>query len=208
MIRIGDKYNRLVVIGEGEPYVSKSGKSREKTYKCVCDCGAVKTVRGSYLKGGRVKSCGCLVREMSSQVHMKHGGKGTRLYGIWKSMRERCKTTTSSNYERYGARGVEVCCEWDDFALFREWSLANGYKDGLTIDRIDVNGNYEPSNCRWATYQEQANNMRSNRWIERRGERSTMAQFCRDHHLKYKYFSSLLCKGYTVEEAMEKAAFE
>lgn len=97
----------------------------------------------------------------------KHGGKGTKLYEVWYSMRRRCNCQNSNAYKYYGGRGISVCKEWaNDFSKFREWAIANGYREGLSIDRIDVNGNYEPQNCRWTTAKEQANNQRNTLRIE------------------------------------------
>lgn len=208
MVQIGDKYNMFTVLGPGEMYVSKSGKTSEKTWRCRCECGTVKNVRQGYLTRGVVKSCGCLHRYMlENGLHRQvHGDRGKRLYGIWKGMRERCFTRTSKNYQRYGGRGITVCGEWNDYSAFKEWALANGYREDLTIDRINVNGNYEPENCRWVTYQEQANNTRSNHIIHADGREYTMADYCRAKGLNYKRFSGYLHKGLTVSEATRRAS--
>lgn len=207
MINIGDKYNRLTVLGFGEPYVYPNGKGKERTYICLCECGNIKTVRAGHLKRGAVKSCGCLVRYMRENglVHRKHGGAGSRLYIIWKGMRQRCHTTTATNYSRYGGRGITICEEWDNFGVFAEWALLNGYSDTLTLDRIDPNGNYTPNNCRWVTYREQANNMRSNHMIQDGEQCITMAEYCRKYSLKYKHFWSLIKQGISVDEAARRS---
>ena len=132
----------------------------------------------------------------------KHGGKGTRLYGIWKSIRERCNTKTCRIYKNYGGRGISICKEWDDFKVFREWSLLNGYNDELTIDRIDVNGNYEPSNCRWATYKQQANNKRTNHNITYKGETKTLTEWADYTGIKVGTIWMRLKKGWSVDRAL------
>lgn len=114
---------------------------------CVCDCGKTKQVMPSNLRNGSTKSCGC--------IKIKHGDTGTKLYGIWIGMRRRCRDITERFYNRYGGRGITICNEWEqDYNTFKEWALDAGYKEGLSIDRIDNDGNYEPSNCRWITVAE------------------------------------------------------
>lgn len=131
----------------------------------------------------------------------KHGGKGQRLYVIWKTMRQRCNNPKNQKYKNYGGRGISICDEWNDYASFREWAYENGYGRDLTIDRYDVNGDYTPDNCRWATLKEQANNKTNTHWIEDDGVEISMAEFCRRHDLNYKRFSALLQEGKSCEEA-------
>lgn len=126
---------------------------------CACACGEVKAIRGADLKRGFVQSCGCWRKEMPA-TRSTHGGTNTRLYRIWQAMRDRTGNPRASRYSYYGGRGIAVCAEWQEFEPFQQWSLANGYADNLSIDRIDVDGNYEPSNCRWATQLQQVRNRR------------------------------------------------
>ncbi len=125
---------------------------------CVCNCGTIKSVNGYNLRSGRSKSCGCLVVELmrKNKPSVKHGLKkaNPRLYGIWQGMLNRCRRKKDICYMAYGGRGISVCEEWHQFPPFYEWAMANGYTDDLTIDRINVDGNYEPSNCQWITMEE------------------------------------------------------
>lgn len=131
-----------------------------------------------------------------------HGKTGTRLYHIWKTMRQRCNNPNNKKYKNYGNRGIVICEEWNDFSKFYEWAMSNGYSDNLMIDRINVNGNYEPANCRWTTPQTQSNNRTNNRIICFNNEILTMADFCRKYNLNYRNFAQRLSRGATVEEAM------
>lgn len=151
----GQKFGRLLVIKQTH-IDNRSGTF----WICKCDCGNVVTVRRDALTSGGTQSCGCLNIEISSSHKKSH----TRLYSIFAGMKGRCYNPNNTNYKHYGQRGICICKEWlNNFTAFYEWSVNNGYSDDLSIDRIDVNGNYEPSNCRWADAVTQANNKRNSR---------------------------------------------
>ena len=157
------KFGRLTVVGLAgvKEYIDKNGRiSRTVKWKCKCDCGNETTASSSMLKSGRTKSCGCLRSDFIANYNKKHGDSKTRLYRIWKGMIARCKYPSTRSYQWYGAKGVSVCKEWEDYTTFKDWALTNGYDDSLSIDRIDPYGNYEPHNCKWATRTEQRNNIR------------------------------------------------
>jgi hypothetical protein len=145
----GKKFSRLTVI---KRYYSET--SKKVKWECICDCGNKVVVDGNHLRDGGTQSCGCLQSERRMESHTTHGLTGNRIYSIHCNMKKRCYNENSINYERYGARGITICNEWHDVNNFVEWAENNGYKDGLQIDRIDGNGNYEPNNCRWVTPQE------------------------------------------------------
>lgn len=139
--------------------------------------GNFKIIRKTDLITGKIKSCGCMYRISNKGRNVRHNMRNTRIYNIYQSMKNRCYTKSNKEYRNYGGRGITVCNEWlEDFIIFYNWAMANGYKSNLTIDRIDVNGNYEPSNCRWSTYKEQNNNRRDNRLITYKGKEYTVAE--------------------------------
>lgn len=125
----------------------------------------------------------------------------TKLYGVWNSMRNRCNRSTDRGYRNYGGRGIKVCEEWNVFSVFQKWSYESGYKEGLSIDRIDNNGNYEPSNCRWVTPKIQANNSRNVHWITFKGETKTLSDWAADLGLTPQSLSYRL-KHHSIEEAL------
>lgn len=139
---------------------------------------------------------------MGSKGNYKHGRNPMRLYNIWKSMRQRCKNPNAMRYDVYGGRGITICDEWDDYAVFREWALQNGYDNTLTIDRIDPNGGYFPSNCRWASQRDQQNNRTNNRIIEANGERHTVAEWGRISGLGGRVITARLSRGWDEKEAI------
>lgn len=143
--------------------------------------------------------------------HYKHGGKGTKLYEVWCSMKRRCELPTFSSYKYYGGRGISVCNEWkESFIAFRKWAFENGYKEGLSLDRIDNNGNYEPSNCRWATMKEQANNQNHTLKINYKGEIKTLTEWAEILGIKrHTLYQRIYKKGWTIERAFtEKASLD
>ena len=174
----GKKFNRLTALQFA--FIEKG-----KTYwNCICDCGKEKIVRADFLKYGRTKSCSCLNHEPKN-IKIVHGMSNTKLYGIWSGMKSRCKNPNDNKYRYYGSRGISVCDEWENFEPFLEWSIDNGYTKGLSIDRIDVNGNYEPSNCRWTTMKEQQNNKRNNVLLTYEGETRSIAQWANELGVRF-----------------------
>lgn len=207
---VGLTFGRLTVESFAGYKKINSGDTRP-FWNCVCSCGNRKTVNGDWLKCGSVKSCGCLNVDRTKETHIKHGfavralkGKDeTRIYRIWDHMKQRCFNPKASYYKIYGGRGITVCEEWlgeNGFENFLEWSVNNGYANNLSIDRINPDGNYEPSNCRWANSLTQANNKRTSRLITYKGETATIAQIAKKYNVPDGIFRSRLRCGWSIDD--------
>lgn len=145
------RFGRLIVLYS----TGERAKNEQIVWLCRCDCGNLIKTRNFNLVYGHTQSCGCLQRERTSKANFKHGDTKSRPYAIWRRIRDRCSNPNDFNYKWYGGRGISVCEEWaNSYIVFKTWAMANGYKDNLTIDRINNMGNYEPSNCQWITQSE------------------------------------------------------
>lgn len=167
----GQRFGRLTVIKFAET------KNHTLYWKCKCDCGNIKIIAGNDLKSKKIKSCGCLRKEKASNLNKKHNLCNTRIYNIFLGAKSRCYNIKDKAYKNYGGRGIKICNEWlNDFMNFYNWAINSGYQDNLTLDRIDVNKNYEPNNCRWTTMKEQENNRTNNRRIKYKEKIYTLSQ--------------------------------
>lgn len=178
-IHVGEKFGSLTVLKD----VSKHG-DKMKSFLCRCDCGneIVKTTRYLHREELAYRSCGC----MAHLAQAKHGysKSGERLYRIWEAMRWRSNPKASS-LKYYRKNNVKCCDEWNDYENFRSWALANGYKENLTLDRIDNTGDYTPDNCRWADIYIQANNKNSNTFVTVNGETKTLSEWSKEKNINY-----------------------
>lgn len=203
----GQKFGKLTVIKRVEDYVQHNDRHRIM-WECKCECGNVIVVRGDDLKSGHTKSCGCLKLEHTKVINERHGLYKTRIYTIWKNIKQRCFNKKNRDYKNYGLRNILMCDEWTDkengFMNFYNWAIQNGYSDDLSIDRIDVNGNYSPFNCRWTTDIEQANNKRNNHYVTYKNKTQSLSRWCKELNLRYDTIKNRIYKGWTPEEAFEK----
>ncbi|UUV46336.1 hypothetical protein [Bacillus phage vB_BanS-Thrax2] len=165
-IKLGEVFDKLTVVEDLGVCTLPKSNTKARCVKCKCECGNYIDSQYSNIKYGNTKSCGCLQSETSKETvkimiesNVKHGdamkdSKYHRLYNSWCRMRYRCYNVNHEKYKWYGGAGIKVCSDWHDYLSFKEWALNNGYDNDLTIDRIDVTGNYEPLNCQWLTAQE------------------------------------------------------
>lgn len=191
----GKRYGKITVLERAE------NRGNHTMWKCKCDCGNYTVTGASELVSGTTKSCGCLKYESRNSTHRL---AKTKLYGIWSKMKDRCLNKNSPAYKWYGKRGICIYQEWlDDFMNFYNWAMDNGYKEGLSIERIDVNGNYEPKNCRWIPLKEQALNTRITKFITYKGQTKTVSEWCEITGIKKTTMLNRIRLGFTPEECIE-----
>lgn len=184
--------------------IERTRNSRgDVAWVCKCDCGNMVIVKTSDLTSGNTKSCGCYKIDGIKKRRTKHNKSKSPLYGVWNTMKSRCYNENSEKYKNYGGRGITICDEWlNDFQCFYDWAMANGYREGLTIDREDVNGNYCPENCRWATPKQQANNRTSSRFLTFDGETHTLQKWSELTGIQPATILFRLDNGWPIERAL------
>ena len=197
----GQIFGRLTVID-----FAYTSKGRKAYWNCLCECGKRTVVSGDKLRSGRTKSCGCLQDELRKKGlnHRTHGMTNTKLYVIWCNMKARCYSENCDMYYNYGGRGIRVCDEWrNSFKNFAEWAFSSGYTNGLSIERKNVDGNYEPNNCLWIPLREQAFNQRRSHRLTAFGKTQTIGEWANETGLKYDTIERRINQyGWTAEEAL------
>jgi hypothetical protein len=195
------RFGRLIVIKLSHV------KNRKSYWLCKCDCGNEKIVRSDCLKRDQVKSCGCLQYE---HAIIKHNLSKTKIYHVWAGMKDRCLNENNKAYKHYGERGVTVCEEWQkDFMSFYNWSMQNGYEEGLSVDRINNNGNYEPSNCRWVDMKSQCNNHRRNVLITFDGKTQNIQQWANELNIKHStLYGRLITNKWSIKRALTSPIYK
>lgn len=204
---LGQRFGRLVVVDSAPNKKCKGGQTKT-VWKCKCDCGNFCYVTTQELRKGDTVSCGCYASEQKKIRSIIHGQRYSRPYKIWSDMKARCFNPKENGYHNYGGRGITVCDEWLVYQNFESWAIETGYEKGLTIERIDFNNEYCPENCKWATWKEQQNNKRNNKYLEYKGRKQTLAQWCEELGLNYSRTKARInACGWTVEEAFEREKY-
>ena len=196
----GQRFGKLTVVHE----VEKLGHFT--AWLCKCDCGRESIVRTNSLRAGATKSCGCGIVEATRARATKYSIRNMRLYHVWYGMINRCQDPKSKFYHRYGGRGISVCEEWHDYEAFARWALCNGYKEGLSIDRTDNDGNYDPNNCRWTTMKVQHNNTSQCKFYTINGETHSVSEWAEMYGLRHGLVLHRLARGMSIEEALSMKA--
>lgn len=190
-------YNKLIGLKQGNITIIRILRTEKrvgKIWECKCNCGSVFEASTSSLITRKIQNCPKCSREKSNERSRKqltkHGKANTRIHSIWSEMISRCTYKGDTSYHYYGERGISICSEWiNDFMIFYEWAIKNGYKDNLTIDRINTNGNYGPLNCRWVTMKEQCKNRRTTRLITVDGVTKTQNEWAELAGITHSSFS-------------------
>jgi hypothetical protein len=192
----GERFGRLLVEGKGG-----YNKHHQLYWRCECECGKRKEVLGSLLRNSMTQSCGCLQKESISKVNFKHGMAKSNIWSIHRSMMDRCYSPNNKAYKHYGARGISVCDRWHDFESF--FKDMGNKPDGMSLERVNNNGNYSPDNVIWADSKTQANNRTNSVMLTYNNRTQTMAQWCEEIDLKIATVWARLNKyGYSVEQAL------
>lgn len=208
-MQIPDKLSKYNLAGKvfGRLFVATFShyepKNRSYYWICVCECGAEKKIKGAALRSGVTKSCGCIQKEKAKSAGDRtktHGMSKTKVYAIWDSMRQRCTNKKRKDYKAYGGRGIAVCGRWASFEFFLEdMGLP---PDGMSIDRKDTNGDYEPLNCRWATTKEQAKNTTKTIFLTANGETKCLSDWVEELGISYETLSARLRRGWDEHKAI------
>lgn len=191
------EFNGCVVLKRAE------NKGKNVCWLCRCYCGNNFVVRSTDIRTGNTKSCGCLNKKLAGDRARKHGNRNSRLYNIWNNMKMRCINPNSISFKNYGGRGIKVCDNWfNSFENFYKWAMNNGYDNTLTLDRIDNDGDYKPSNCKWSDYTHQERNRRNNHILEYNNEKHTIAEWSELTGIPYKTLWKRVKKGWSVEKSL------
>lgn len=199
----GMTFGRLTVRSRTSDQVSPSGRHRTK-WICECSCGNTVSVLAENLNSGRTTSCGCYRADKNRDKFGTHLDTHSKLYGVWCSMKARCYNPNSTYYKRYGGRGIGICSEWkDSYETFRTWAISSGYHDGVSIDRIENDSGYSPSNCRWVGSVAQANNRSSNKIFTYNGETHNLSEWAKLRGINYKTLHNrIFAAGWDFERAI------
>lgn len=200
---VGQKFHRLIIIGRADDYITPKTGARGTRYICKCDCGNIIISRSDRLRSGHTKSCGCYMREKTIERNTIHGLCRTKIYGLYCAMIQRCCNEKNHAYKDYGGRGISICSEWlNDFQVFYNWAMASGYDKDLTLERTDVNGNYCPENCVWASRQTQANNRRNSVCLTFNGKTQTLRNWSIDLGIPMKLITSRYYRNWTADRIL------
>lgn len=201
-----DRYGKMQVL---KLELRQDGKQKNTFASCRCECGNEKEVRLKHLKAGKIVSCGCNKAEKAKATCIKkntiHNNSKTKLYSIWIGIKGRCNYPSSLHYKNYGGRGIKLCEEWLIFDNFQKWAMSTGHKPELVLDRINPNGNYEPSNCRWVTIKQNCNNKRNNVRYECWGESKTIPEWIEDNRCRCKNQTTLFYRIRKLNWNIERA---
>jgi len=199
----GERFGKILVISRADPVQDKNGRDWPR-WLCECDCGKQKIIRQNNLKNGQTTSCGCIVAAIGRKHLSTHGKSRTPEARTLANLKDRCLNPDAQGYEHYGARGITVCKRWQDSVEAFLEDMGPRPSPKHSIDRENVNGDYEPSNCRWATKEEQARNKTNNRFLEAFGQRKTCAEWCEEYGISKSTLSNRLRRGWEAERAISE----